>query len=71
MSSIHDHFATYDITLSPEQAGLFEVFLEAFVAYNSHTNLSAIREHDDIIMKHFLDSLQASDMIRSHTDTIQ
>lgn len=42
------------ISFAQEQK--FERFLELFVEYNSHTNLSAIREKEDIIVKHFVDS---------------
>lgn len=35
----------------------FHQFLDLFVEYNSHTNLSAIREPEDIVLKHFIDSL--------------
>lgn len=32
-------------------------YLDMLVEYNSHTNLTAVREKDEIIDKHFLDSL--------------
>lgn len=35
----------------------FTQFLDLFIEYNSHTNLSAIREPEDIVLKHFIDSL--------------
>lgn len=35
----------------------FEKFLELFIEWNSKINLSALREKDDIILKHFIDSL--------------
>ncbi|MDD5213135.1 MAG: 16S rRNA (guanine(527)-N(7))-methyltransferase RsmG [Candidatus Gracilibacteria bacterium] len=50
-------FNKYDITLNPEQISLFEKFLELFVAKNSVMNLSAIRDNEGIIVKHFIDSL--------------
>ncbi len=34
-----------------------ETFVEAFMVYNSHTNLSAIRDKDAIWQKHIIDSL--------------
>jgi 16S rRNA (guanine527-N7)-methyltransferase len=50
-------FNKYDINLNPEQISLFDKFLELFVAKNSVMNLSAIRDNDGIIVKHFIDSL--------------
>ncbi len=32
-------------------------YAEELMAYNSHTNLTAIRDHKDLIEKHFIDSL--------------
>jgi 16S rRNA G527 N7-methylase RsmG len=39
------------------QMELFDRFMEVFIAHNSHTNLSAIREPISIVEKHFVDSL--------------
>jgi 16S rRNA (guanine527-N7)-methyltransferase len=50
-------FEQYDIELSPKELQKFEKFLELFMEKNSHINLSAIREKDAIIEKHFVDSL--------------
>jgi len=50
-------FASYNWTLSISEESLFRRFLEIFIAYNSHTNLSAIRDEEGIIVKHFIDSL--------------
>ena len=57
-SSITDTFLSYHFELTPEEARSFEHFLDIFIEYNHHTNLSAIRERDDIIIKHCIDSLQ-------------
>lgn len=50
-------FKKYDINLNEQQISLFEKFLELFVAKNSVMNLSAIRDNEGIIVKHFIDSL--------------
>jgi len=47
----------YSIELSPEEFKKFEKFLEIFMETNSQINLSAIRDADDIVEKHFIDSL--------------
>lgn len=45
------------IELSQEQIGLFKKYAEFLLDYNTHTNLTAIRNIDDIYLKHFYDSL--------------
>lgn len=47
----------YELELSPEELVKFEKFLELFMETNSQINLSAIRDADGIIEKHFIDSL--------------
>ena len=54
---LHSLFASYNWTLSVSEEALFQKFLELFIKYNSHTNLSAIRDEEVIIVKHFVDSL--------------
>ncbi len=53
-------FSIHSFELSPEEIQLFERFLTLFIEYNSHTNLSAIRDEAGIIEKHFVDSLYGS-----------
>lgn len=55
-SVIRDVFDRHGLPLSPKQEEGFELFLRAFKEYNSHTNLSAIRDDDGIVEKHFADS---------------
>ena len=47
----------YQLELSPEETQKFKKFLEIFMETNSQINLSAIRDADGIIEKHFIDSL--------------
>jgi len=54
---LHALFSSYNWTLSISEEVLFQKFLTLFIAYNSHTNLSAIRDEEGIIVKHFIDSL--------------
>ena len=54
---LHALFASYNWTLSVSEEALLRKFLELFIAYNTHTNLSAIRDEEGIIVKHFIDSL--------------
>lgn len=48
---------SFDVCLSETQQNQFRLFLDEFVACNSHTNLSAIREPEAILQKHFLDAV--------------
>ena len=45
------------ITLSEEQKTQFLLYYELLVEWNSFMNLTAITEFDQVITKHFLDSL--------------
>ena len=55
---VHHHF-----DLSAHERDQFGKFLGLFITYNSHTNLSAIRDADGIIEKHFVDSLYGASII--------
>ena len=50
-------FQEHNFELSQEEKEKFQKFLNLFQEYNSHTNLSAIRDEAGIIEKHFVDSL--------------
>ena len=58
-----DIFLSHQFHLSSSEILLFERFLALFIEYNTHTNLSAIREQDEIIEKHFIDSLYGAEII--------
>lgn len=51
------HFEWAEIELDTEEIIKFEQFLALFVDKNSQINLSAIRTEDEIIEKHFIDSI--------------
>jgi len=50
----------FNITLNDTQYNQFIKFYELLVEWNSFMNLTAITEWDDVIIKHFLDSLSLS-----------
>ena len=54
---MNELFTKYDISLFPEQQRVFENFLKLFIETNSQINLSAIRDDEGIIEKHFIDSI--------------
>ncbi len=45
------------VDLSPEQACLFRTYYEELLKWNSKINLTAITDEDEVIVRHFLDSL--------------
>ncbi len=57
-------FASHGFELSDTELVQFEQFLSLFIEYNSHTNLSAIRDTEGIIEKHFIDSLYGVSIIQ-------
>ena len=48
---------SWGIALSDEQQAHFATYLNELQRWNGHTNLTAITEREDIITRHFLDSL--------------
>jgi len=49
--------APFGIALTPEQSEQFNTYADLLVEWNKVMNLTAITEPDDIVMKHFVDSL--------------
>lgn len=59
-----------EITLTQEQLAQFETFYHMLMETNKSMNLTAITEEDEVIEKHFIDSLSCVrllDMSRIHT----
>jgi 16S rRNA (guanine527-N7)-methyltransferase len=61
-------FLEHGFELSEEELAFFDRFLILFMEYNSHTNLSAIRDEQGIIEKHFIDSLYGASLIFDSMD---
>lgn len=49
-----------------EAAAKFEVLYQNLVAFNSHTNLTAITDEAGVILRHFADSLTAAPYVGTH-----
>lgn len=56
-------FDKYKLNLTSEQVDKFEKFFELLVFYNKKFNLTAITERQEVIEKHFVDSLLGSQLI--------
>jgi 16S rRNA (guanine527-N7)-methyltransferase len=54
---VQDLFKKYEIELESQELKTFQKFLKIFKDKNSQINLSAIREDEAIIEKHFIDSI--------------
>lgn len=48
----------------------FELLYKLYTEYNSHTNLSSIRDREGVYSKHFVDSLSIVNLIDSNTQKI-
>lgn len=53
----------FDIKLSEIQQNQFTRYYELLIEWNQHINLTAITDYDEVMMKHFRDSLCISDAI--------
>ncbi|MBP9779564.1 16S rRNA (guanine(527)-N(7))-methyltransferase RsmG [Candidatus Gracilibacteria bacterium] len=63
--SLESLFLTHGFELKETEIQQFEKFLSLFMEYNAHTNLSAIRDEEGIMLKHFIDSLYGVEAINS------
>lgn len=45
------------LNLTANQIEKFQIYMDFLLEYNSHTNLTAIKEPEDIMIKHFFDSI--------------
>lgn len=57
-------FENFNINLNEEQLEKFEKYYELLVEYNQKFNITAITERDEIIVKHFVDSIVNVDKLK-------
>ena len=57
-------FESFNIFLSDEQIEKFEKYYRILVEYNEKFNLTAITEREEIIIKHFVDSIYKVDKLK-------
>ncbi len=57
LSKLYDGAVRFAFSLSDDELRLFGLYMEEIVKWNEKVNLTAITEPDEIIVKHFLDSL--------------
>ncbi|MFA6860353.1 MAG: 16S rRNA (guanine(527)-N(7))-methyltransferase RsmG [Clostridia bacterium] len=63
-------FASYNIGLTQEQAKLFEKYFKLLISWNEKFNLTAITDEDEVIVKHFLDSVLLAEFIPKNASVV-
>jgi len=63
-TSLDEGARAFGITLTPAQTDAFEAYYRELVAWNARVNLTAITARDDVIVKHFLDSLSVAPILQ-------
>ena len=58
-----------DINLNEEQIKKFSRYLELLIQWNQKINLTSLKTPQEIIIKHFLDSISCIKVINKYTDT--
>ncbi|MBM3127598.1 MAG: 16S rRNA (guanine(527)-N(7))-methyltransferase RsmG [Chloroflexi bacterium] len=64
-SPLDEGARAFGITLTPAQTDAFDTYYRELVAWNTRVNLTTITARDDVIVKHFLDSLSVAAVIAS------
>ena len=59
---IRDEFSKIQIELSEKQAEQFEQYYEMMIAKNEVMNLTAITEFEEVVQKHFIDSVMIKEV---------
>ncbi len=63
LTTLAEHAREFGIELSPTQLEAFELYYRKLVEWNARFNLTTITEREDVIVKHFLDSLSVAPAI--------
>ena len=68
--SMKELFLSYGIELNEKQLNRFEKYYELLLFYNSKFNITAITERNEVILKHFIDSVLGVDKVcgKTHID---
>ncbi|MBI5302362.1 MAG: 16S rRNA (guanine(527)-N(7))-methyltransferase RsmG [Chloroflexi bacterium] len=57
MKNLTDAARAFQVALTTQQLDAFEIYLRELTEWNTRVNLTAIIERDQVVLKHFLDSL--------------
>ena len=69
-NKIKETFLKHNVELTKEQISKFETYYTLLKEWNEKINLTTIIEMDDVIEKHFLDSVVANNLIKSGAKVI-
>ena len=64
---LREYAAEYGITVSDTACQKFDRYAELLVEWNQRMNLTAITEPQDIVLKHFADSMTALSVLSEKT----
>lgn len=68
MDDVIQHAKTlFGIELTAEQVAMFQKYADELTAWNTHTNLTAIIEPQAVAIRHFLDSLSLTPLLKPDT----
>ena len=67
---IERYLKQIDITINEEQSNQFHEYMKLLIEWNNKINLTAIVEENEIIIKHFVDSLTINKFINKNTTLI-
>lgn len=70
VNKLYDLAKKINISLNEEQLNQFYEFMNLLLDWNKKINLTAITEEDDIILKHFIDSLTVLDYLDNYKNII-
>ena len=65
MTNLADAAREFGIVLTPEQQAAFDIYYRELMTWNARMNLTAIVDHDQVVVKHFLDSLSIGPILRN------
>lgn len=69
MELLLNYAKNYGVNLDEKALERFENYYNFLVEYNQHTNLTSITEKNDVIIKHFLDSIILTKFFKLNSDT--
>jgi 16S rRNA (guanine527-N7)-methyltransferase len=70
MQTLADYARVFGIELTAAQLETFETYYRELVAWNARVNLTSIIERDQVIVKHFLDSLTVARVLPADAKTL-
>jgi 16S rRNA (guanine527-N7)-methyltransferase len=64
MISLADAAQEFGLVLTSDQQTAFDLYYHELIDWNACINLTSITEHDQVVVKHFLDSLSIAPILR-------